>query len=170
MKRGMTLLELMVGLVTAAIIAGVCAKVLQLGIMTYNYSVRQNESLTRTRKAMAGDGARFGVLWAGRGANSFSGISASSVAVVSSSASVVTEFYVTGGNLYRTMSGTTILQADAVTALALNYYNVDSSGLIMQSTTPALATMATAIVTVKGNSNSQKTYTLFSGAKLRNHP
>lgn len=170
MSRGVTLIELMVGLVTATIMAAVCAKVLQLGIMTYTYSVRQNSALTQTRKALAGDGARYGALAASRGAHSFSALGAASLAVKSSTDSVITNFFISGSNLYRTKSAETVLQADAVASIAVSYYNMDASGLIMTSTAAESSTMATTLVTVPGKTAKQKNYTLFSGAQLRNHP
>ena len=165
----MTLIELLVGLVTAVIIAGICAKVLQLGIMTYTFSARQNAFLSQVRKAVAGDGAHLGLLWEGRGSTSFSALSAVSMAVVSSD-SVNTSFFIANGNLYRTKATDTVIQASGINSLSLNYYNMSAAGVIMTSTAPESATLATALVTMQGNSNTQKTYTLFSGARLRNHP
>ena len=60
MSRGITLIELLVGMVTAAILASVCAEVLLIGIKTYRYADRQTASLTATRKVLMGDGARLG--------------------------------------------------------------------------------------------------------------
>jgi prepilin-type N-terminal cleavage/methylation domain-containing protein len=169
-RRGMTLLELLVGLVTAAIIASVCAKVLLLGIKTYNYSARQTASLTRTRKALAGDGSRAGLLGAARGAYVFSTVSASSVAVTSSSAA--TNFYVKNSNLYRTKSGSSVIQADGVGALTLTYY-MSTAGIVSSTTVASSATMVTALVSVTTGAVSAGTYnaySLYSGAKLRDHP
>ena len=42
MNRGLTLIELLVGMATAVIIGAVCAKILHLGIVSYNYAYRQN--------------------------------------------------------------------------------------------------------------------------------
>lgn len=170
MNRGMTLIELLVGIATAVIIAGVCAKMLHLGIVTYNYAVRQNTSLTRMRKAVAGDGAHVGVLGASRAAYSLSAVQASSIAVLSAPSAAVTNYYVTNGDLYRTQAGVSVVQADAVSSLSLGYY-MSADGLVSSTTVAASASMVTALVTVgTGTSVAHRTYTLFSGAQMRNHP
>jgi hypothetical protein len=169
-RSGMTLLELMVGLVTAAIIASVCAKVLLLGVKTYNYSARQTASLTRTRKVLMGDGAKTGLLGEARGAYAFSTVSTSSVAVTSASAA--TNFYVGGSKLYRTKSGSSAVQADGVGSLTLSYY-MSTGGIISSTTIVSSATMMTALVTVTTGAvtaGTQNAYSLYSGALLRDHP
>jgi len=168
-RRGMTLLELLVGLITAGIIASVVARVLQLGIKTYRYSARQSDSLTRTRKALMGDGARLGVLAAGRESYSFSSVQTSSLALATPSFS--TNYYVTGSKLYRAKSGTTVVQADQVNGLTLGYY-MSTNGIISSTTIASSATMVTALVSVTTGAVSAGTYnafSLYSGAQLRNH-
>jgi prepilin-type N-terminal cleavage/methylation domain-containing protein len=170
MNRGFTLLELLVGMITAAVIATVCAKILLVGIQTYNYSVRQGTSMTRMREALAGSGSRTGILEASRAAYSFSTVSASSVAVLSTPAAILTNYYVKSGNLYRTKSSSSVVQADGVNTLTLNYYAA-ANGLVSSTTVASAATMMTAMVVIgSGTVNAQRTYTLYSGALLRNHP
>jgi hypothetical protein len=166
----MTLIELLVGMITAAIIASVLAKVLLIGIKTYNYAARQTASLTRTRKALAGDGVRFGVLAAGRSAYSFSSLQTSSVSF-SEPSLVVTNYYVTKGNLYRTKAGASVVQTDGINSIALNYY-MSTNGIISSTTVSSSATMVTALITVATGpvtSGAYNSYSLFSGAQLRNH-
>jgi hypothetical protein len=170
MNRGLTLIELMVGIVTAAIMTAVCVNVLFLGIRTYNYAARQTGSLTRTRRALAGDGVRAGVLGASRGAYAFSAVQASSVTVLSSSSSIVTNYYVTNGNLYRTKAGSSVRQADGVSSISLGYY-MSTAGMISSTTAISSASMVTVLVNVgTGTSSAQRTYRLFAGAQLREHP
>jgi len=169
-RRGMTMIELLVALVTAAIMASVCAEVLMIGIKTYNYSSRQTASLTRTRKALGGDGSRTGLLGSARGAYAFSTVSTSSVAVAA--ASSATNFYVKNSKLYRTKSGTSNVQADSFGSLSLSYY-MTTNGIISSTTIASSATMLTALVTVTTGAVSAGTYdafSLFSGAQLRDHP
>jgi len=168
--RGLTLVELMVGLVTATIIGAVSASILKAGLMTYNHSVRQNDAMSRTRKALGGLGAETGILRAGRAAYAVSALDASSVGVLSSTASVLTSYYVSGDGLYRSQGGVPSLHADSLTSLAVNYYNLDASGLIIESTSPVSAKLVTALVTLEGKTDRQKDYHLFSGVLLRNHP
>ena len=169
-RRGVTLVELLVGLVTAVIIATVSAQILKAGILTYAFSVRQNEALTRTRKALGGEGAADGILRAVRAAYEVSALDAARVDVHSSTSAVLTSYYVTGGNLYRAKDGVGALHAEAVTEMTVNYYNINGSGQIVESTATASATLVTALVTLRGKTSKQKDYHLFSGTLLRNHP
>lgn len=169
-KRGFTLVELMVGVVTAAIIGTVSAKLLQVGLMTYHYTVRQHDSLTRTRRALGGEGSATGILWASRGASIVSGISADAAAVVAPVSAEVTSYYVGGDGLYRSRSGTAVLHADAITNLTVHYYNMSPAGVIQVSSAPSAATLVTTMVTMQGKTSRQTDYRLFSGASLRNHP
>ena len=168
--RGLTLIELLVGLVTALIIGAVSASILKAGIMTYTHSVRQNDALTRTRKAIGGEASAAGVVRAGRSAYAVSALDASSVGVLSSTSAVLTSYYVSGGDLYLSKGGVAGLHADKVTGIAVNYYNLDAAGLVVESTSAASARLVTALVTVAGTTAKQKDYHLFSGTLLRNHP
>jgi hypothetical protein len=168
-RRGLTLVELLVGLVTALIIGAVSASILKAGIMTYTHSVRQNEALTRTRKAVGGEGSAAGVVRAGRSAHTVDALNASAVEIRSSTSSVLSTYAVSGGNLYLTKGGVSGLHADQITAIEVNYYNMDGDGLIAESTSAANARLVTALVTLKGKTAKQKDYKLFSGVVLRNH-
>ncbi len=168
-RRGLTLIELLVGLVTATIIGAVSASILKAGIMTYTHSVRQNDALTRTRKALGGEGSAAGIVRAGRSAHTVSALDAAVVGVLSSTSSALTSYAVTGGDLYLSRNGVTSLHADKITSMTVNYYNMDSAGLIFESTSAASARLVTALVTLQGATNKQKDYHLFSGTLLRNH-
>jgi hypothetical protein len=63
-----------------------------------------------------------------------------------------------------------VTQALAVNALTLNYY-MSTGGNISSTTNVSSASMVTATVIVGSGTTTvgQKTYTLFSGAQLRNH-
>lgn len=167
--RGLTLVELCVGLVAATVIGAASAGMLKAGIMTYTHSVRQDEALTRMRKAVGGEGSAAGILREGRPSAYVSTLDPASVVVLSTSAAAAA-FSVSGGSLYRTKDGTTSLHAEKIKSITVNYYNLDSSGLIIESTSAASARLVTAQVTVGAVNAKQKDYNLFSGALLRNHP
>lgn len=169
-RRGLTLVELLVGLVTALIIGAVSASILKAGIMTYTHSVRQNEALTRARKAVGGEGSAAGVVRAARSAHAVSDLEDDEFGVLSSTSSVLTTYEVEDGGLYLTKDGVSTLHADQITEIAVNYYNLDGDGLIAESTSAASARLVTALVTLKGKTPKQKDYKLFSGVILRNHP
>jgi hypothetical protein len=164
----MSLIELLVGIATAVILVGTCAKILQLGIVTYGFAARQTASLTRTRKAVAGDGQSVGILEASREAYVFSNLLASTVTLTAPS-SVATSYYVSSGNLYRNRGGVGAVQSDGINSIALNYY-MATGGMISSTTLVSSATLVTATVTVgTGTSVANKTYALYMGASLRNH-
>lgn len=169
-SRGVTLVELMMGVVTAVIIGAASAGLLKAGIMTYTFSVAQNEALTKTRKAVSGEGSVSGIVPAGRGAYAVDALNASQVAVLSSSAAVVTSYYISSGSLFKSKGGTAGLHAESITSVEVNYYNMDSNGLITESTSAASARLVTALVTMAGKTSKLKDHKLFSGTTLRNMP
>ena len=168
-RRGLTLVELLVGLVTALIMGAVSAGILKAGIMTYTHSARQNDVLARARKALGGEASAAGVVRAARSAHTVSDLEDDEVGVLTSSSSVLTSYEAEDGSLYLTKGGVTTLHADQVTEIAVNYYNLDGNGLIFESTAAASASLVTTLVTLKGKNNKQKDYKLFSGVVLRNH-
>lgn len=168
--RGVTLIELMMGVVTVAIIAAASAALLKAGIVTYSFSVRQNEALTKTRKALGRDGAASGIMPTGRYAHAVGALNAAAVTVLVSSDSAVDSYYVAGGALERSQGGTAAVHAESIASLAVNYYNMNSSGLIVESTAAASARLVTALVAMPAKTNKQKSHRLFSGTMLRNKP
>lgn len=169
-SRGVTLIELMMGVVTAVIIGAASAALIKAGILTYSFSVSQNAALTRTRKAMQGEGSASGILPVGRGAYAIDEMNASEVEVLSSSSAVLTSYYVSEGNLIKDTDGVPGLHAESITTVEFNYYNLNASGLIVESTSAAGARLVTALVTVAGKTNKHKDHKLFSGTTLRNMP
>lgn len=168
-RRGVTLVELVVGVATAVTIGAVSAGILKAGIMTYGHSVRQNDALTRTRKAVGGEASAFGILRASRAANAVSALNAAQVGVLSSTSTVLTSYYVSGGQLFRAVAGAPSMHADEITSMTVNYYNLNGNGLIIESTSTASATLVTALVTLQGKTSRLRDYHLFSGTLLRNH-
>lgn len=169
-SRGVTLIELMMGVVTAVIIGAASAALIKAGILTYSFSVSQNAAMTKTRKALQGEGAATGILPVGRGAYAVNALNASQVAVLSSTSAVVMSYYVSAGNLIKDAGGVPGVHAESITTVAVNYYNLNSSGLIIESTSAASARLVTALVTVAGKTNKHKDHKLFSGTLLRNMP
>ena len=170
LKSGYTLLELVVGLAAAGIVAMATALLFKAGIVTYNYNIQQNAALSSARDAFnKASGGRSGMLWSSQSAQAVQSLSATSLAVISTSA-VTTSYTLTNGTLIRAGGGgSTMPQAASISALAVNYYNMASSGLITESTAAASASMVTALMSVVGN-DKWRTYYMFSGTRLRNHP
>lgn len=166
-RRGFSVVELIIGIAVASVIAIVSASLFKAGIKTYRYTARQTVALAAGVSAMRGSGSREGMILASRSAQYVQALDAGQLAVRTSTG-VVSTYMLSGGNLMRGLStGTTVTLAADVSALAVNYYNIAATGLIVESTVAANATMATFKVTVKGLSGSRD---FFSGASLRNHP
>ncbi|MBI3548224.1 MAG: hypothetical protein HY078_04130 [Elusimicrobia bacterium] len=169
MSPGFTVLELIVGLVTAGVIAIVSAKMIQAGIATYNYTVRQNYILTNTREALMGKGSKTGILWSTQIANKTQSLPATSINVISSG-SIVTAYALSGTNLERTYNaGTPGKLAEKLSTIDVHYYNINSAtGLILESTAAVSASMVTVQLKMNGYQQ-QRSYEFYSGAQLRNH-
>lgn len=168
LSRGFSLPELVVGLATAGVIALVTASLMKAGIMTYNYTMRQNIMLAATRNALGGLGSLGGINQNGRGAYQVTAMNSANITVVAPGGAS-SNYFVSGDNMYQDRSGSTVKQAETVTSMTMNYYSIHpDTGLIMASTEAARASMVTALLTIQGKTATQKTYKFFSGAQLRN--
>ena len=169
LSRGFTLVEVMVGIAVSGIVALVVAGLFRAGILTFNYVVRQNYALSAARKALAGDGAKHGVVWMSQGAALIEDLEASSLTVSPPNA-LSLKYHVDEQGLCQSQLGVKTMQAEGVGAVALGYYNLNDVGRIIESTAPASAIFITAMVSIHGKNPRHKTYHFFSGAQLRNHP
>ena len=163
------MVEVMVGIAVAGIVALVVSGLFRAGILTFNYAVRQNHALAAARKALAGDGANYGMVWMSQGAAFVEDISASSLTVSPRNA-LSTTYHVHEQDLYQSQLGVKTMQAEGIGAVALHYYNLNDAGRIIESTAPASAALMTVLVSIHGKNPRHKTYNFFSGAQLRNHP
>lgn len=168
LRRGFTLVELTVAAATAGVIALVSALLFKAAFVTYMYTLNQGLALASARGSLSGDGSRFGILWESQSGDAVSALTDDELTVVSSA--TTTRFHLSGGGLYKTRSGVSTLLADSVDGLTVNYYNLDASGLIMESTSAASASLVTALLDMRGNAANDRTYRFYSGARLRNHP
>lgn len=165
-RRGVTLVELLVAVTTAAVIALVSAQLFKVAVMTYNYTYRQNAALSAFRGTLSGVGSHKGVLEASRTASAANSLAAGSLSV--STNAVTTSFVLSTGTVVSAVSTTTYRLGDAMTTLTVAYYNLDSSGLVMVSTSAGSATFVTTLMTLTNSAG--KTFRSYAGARLRNHP
>lgn len=168
LSRGFSLVELIVAAATAALIALVSAMLFKAAFVTYVYTVNQSAALAAARGAISGDGSRLGLLWETQSSDAVSALTADELTAVASTDTI--RFHLSDGDLYKTRAGVTTKLADDVDSLAINYYNVNASGLVVESTAANSASLVTALVTMRGNGANDKTYRFYSGARLRNHP
>ena len=169
MSRGFTLVEVTVGIAVSGVVALVVAGLFKAGILTFNYAVRQNYALSSARKALAGDGARYGMVWMSQGAAFVEKLTASSLTVSPPDAPTTT-FQVYGEHLYQSQLDVQIKHAEGISSVALHYYNLNDAGRIIESTSSVSASLMTAMVSIRGKNPRRKSYHFFSGAQFRNHP
>jgi hypothetical protein len=166
-RRGITLLELTVGIALAGVVGLVSAGLFKAGIKSYNYSYRQTRIISSARKAMAGDGPRLGMTLATLNASAVDALAVSSL-TVTPAGDFSTTFLLSDGGLYRHRLATRSLQAESVTGLQVAYYNLDAAGRIMVSTSAASAAYVTTQIELKGARPGDKTYNFAAGALVRN--
>jgi Tfp pilus assembly protein PilV len=169
MSAGFTMLEALLGIAVASIIALASAGLFKAGIMTYNYTARQNDILENARKALSGDASKRGLLWAARTAPTVQALNANTLVVADVGGVTSTTFSLTSQNLNYTNASGTFKLADKITAISFAYYNIGPDGRIQVSTAATSATLVTASLTLTGKNASQREYKAFSGARLRNH-
>lgn len=169
LNRGFTLVELIIAAATAGVIALVSTMLFKAAIVTYMYTMRQSAALSSARTTLMGDGSKFGILWEAQSADYVTSLSATQLGLASSG-TVTAHFRLQGDDLYKIKSGATTTLAGSIDSMAIGYYNLDASGLIMESTATASATYVTALLTMRGNTDNDKVYRFFTGARLRNHP
>lgn len=169
MRRGFSLVELLIGVVTASVLALVTAQLFRIGMRTYQATLRQDQALSVIRGALGAEGSRVGLTWTSRGARAVQSLSATSLNVYASTTAVVTSFTTSGGTLWKTDASGTSKLTDRVAAIAVNYYNLDGSGRVVESTSAVAAALVTVRLTMTQVSD-QKSYESFSGALLRNRP
>jgi len=165
LARGFTLIEAIVGLATLAIIAMVLTALFTAGVKSFVYASQQTAILTNARKMYEGDGAAHGFMWTLRDAKALQGISPTTLDLLDSDGSAV-QFTLSNNSLTRTQNSRTVTLGKNVKAFTPAYYNLDSSGRIMISTSAATAAFVT--VYVQSGQAGKKSYAFFCGMRLRN--
>ena len=161
------MIELTVGLAVSAIIALSLALLLKAGVTSSLYALRQTVVLSRSRQAMVGELRRPGLLWACADARRVTALSSSTLSLTAGDGSTLL-YGVSGDGLTLSQFGVPSALARDVTALELRYYNLDDAGLVMESTAPESAALATALATLNGGR--QRSYAFYSGSVPRNRP
>ncbi len=165
-NKGMTLVELVMGLVIIGVVAGIITGLFKAGITSFHHTLRQTLVLANARKAFEGDGSSHGLLWQARQAGSVNTLSPSDLHVDSPQGFPV-KYTVSDGTLWNIQQGDQTEQAKAITALQTKYYRMSDEGFIAESVTASSATMVTVFLHME--SPRKKTYHFFSGGRLRNH-
>jgi hypothetical protein len=168
-ERGLGLVELVIGLAGMAAISAVVAALFGAGMKSFTHTLRVSSAMNSARQAMEGGSSLAGMSWQLRDALWINDLSASSLTVTTSNSTVVS-YSLSDNTFWNTTQGIQKQQAKNITSVQTQYYNIGDSGLIIQSTSAVSATFATTWVQVEGRGKNAKTYTFFSGARLRNHP
>lgn len=169
LNSGFTIVELMLAAAISATIALVSVALFKGGMLSYLYSARQASALSSARKAFSGDGSKYGLLWEAQGAREVQSLDPSRLTLTSMSG-VTISYFVSGGSLYKVVGGSTAVLAPEASSLALNYYNPDAAGAVVESTAAVSASFVTARLTVEGKGPGAKSQVYYGGARLRNHP
>lgn len=166
-RRGFTLMELMMGVAIASVLALVVSGIFKAGILTSRYSLSQTRILSEARAALIGTGRIKGVLWQAQEGSSFMTLSSTSLAVGYASAASIS-FRLSGLDLLQSQLGVDQKAATGISSMTFSYYNLDAAGRIMESTAAASAALVTAAVVLPGDRG--KNYNFFTGAALRDRP
>jgi len=162
----MTLVELVMGLVIIAVIAGIITGLFKAGIKSFHYTLRQTLVLANARKAFDGDGSAHGLLWQAREAGSVNTLGASTLHVDSPQGFPV-QYTLSDGVLWNIQRGDQTEQAKAVTAMQTKYYHMSDQGIITESVDASSATLITVFLQMEAPR--KKSYSFFSGGQLRNY-
>jgi len=166
LSGGFFLAEAAVALITLGIILAVIVALFAAGVKTFVYTLRQTSVLTNAREMYEGNGPVHGLLWSSRNAASFQDLSTSSVDLNSAGGTPL-QFTLSNNTLFRTQQSVSASLGNTITTLQPAYYNMNSSGLIVVSTSASSADFVT--VFVQTVSPDKKTFSFYSGARLRNH-
>lgn len=166
-RGGFTLLELIVALAVAGITVAALVGLFRASLTATRFALRQTSTLSSARKALVSEGPHKGILWAVQGSTAVVNLSPSSLSLVLPG-SVSMDYAMQGDILKAIEAGTTYYQAKDVGALSVNYYNINSNGLIQVSTDANVAQYVTVSFTLKGHLAKESTHYLYSGAWLRN--
>lgn len=169
LSAGFTIVELIIAAAISAVIALVSAGLFKAGMLSYLYSIRQASAASAARASLSGDGSKVGLLWEAQAAAAVQTLHASTLTLTTNAGATVSYYVTEDGDFYRVAASSSARLATGVSALALNYYNLDASGTVIESTAPASAALVTARLTVAGKSSADKTQVFYGGARLRNH-
>jgi hypothetical protein len=166
-RRGVSLIELFLALAMAILLILVLAGLFQAQLKSYGYAVRQTDILANARQALDAGSSKPGMGTEARAALFSTGLSTAQLSL-NTPGGVTAQYTLSGTDLLLTQSTQTLKLARNMTAVQIAYYNMNTSGLIMISTQAASASLVTAWV--QNQQAGQKTYTFYSGGRLRNHP
>lgn len=166
-RRGLTLLELVLGLALTALVGLVAARMMILVARTSQYTFREMTALSSSRKALLEAGAWRGMARAAREASAYVGLSSTTLALTLPGPHDVL-FSTAPNGLVQLYDASSSTQAAEVTGLSITYYHiVSSTGFISEAVMPSSATYALIRVTMTGKSR-QKSYDMTTGAYARN--
>lgn len=164
--QGMMLIDTMIGVIVMVLVTGVLVGLFSAGQKSFAYAWKQTTLLTGARQALEGGGNPHGLLWDARQALTVQSLSASSLTATLPGGDAP-QFQQSGTQLQTTQQSRTSSLAQNVNTFQINYYNLNSQGHIMVSTSSTLANLVTAQVQFQGSG--KKAYTFYTGAQLRNH-
>ncbi|OGR49517.1 MAG: hypothetical protein A2X40_09845 [Elusimicrobia bacterium GWC2_65_9] len=168
MSRGFTIPELMVGVLLLGMAGLVAARMIMALAKGSLYTARQSAVLAQSRRALVNWGGERGMVWAAQEAREARSLSTSTLELVVPGP-VNVDFSVAASNvLVKTEGGLANDQASGISSMTVSYFEIDAGGLIFQSTAASNASLVQFVLTVQGKTSKDRTYSILSGAWLRN--
>jgi Tfp pilus assembly protein PilV len=165
-ERGFSLVEALITLVLVVMLIGVLLALISAGIKSNLYATRQMTVLLNARQALDSGNSMPGMARQARSSLTSAGLSGTQLTLNIPGGST-SQYNLSGDTLTLSRLGQTFTLAKNITVLQVGYYNLDASGFIMVSTQAAAASLMT--VWIQSKQNGGKTYTFYSGGRLRNH-
>jgi prepilin-type N-terminal cleavage/methylation domain-containing protein len=164
LNRGVTLVELMIGVAVIGVLSLVIAGMLKAGMTTYNYTMKKLVILRHTRQALDSSGASHGMVWAIRGAQGVWALESDALSLQSANGSR-SRLSVVENKLTSSQFDVATTQSDGISSVRFKYYNLDDSGRLVESSVPQ--SVALVVSTIK-MPDGRTEHVTFSGAALRN--
>lgn len=168
LSRGFTLPELAVGVLLLGMAGLVGARMLMALAKGSVYTARQSAVLAQSRRALVNSGGERGMVWAAQEAREIRSLSTATLQLVVPGPVNVDYDVVASSVLVKTEGGLANVQASYISSMTVSYFELDANGLIVQSTVAANASLVQFVLAVKGKTSRDRTYSILSGAWLRN--
>jgi type II secretory pathway pseudopilin PulG len=170
LSRGLTLIELVIGIAVTGTVALVLASLIKGGTNVYVFTTRQAAALQSAREALVGNGNKNGLIPAALQAYSVADSSSTTSLEVSPLSGQSTTYLISKNGLYQSVLSNETLLASNVIGLTVTYYGISTSGLIYSTTIPASVSLVTVLVQTQATATGAKIDSFFSGGRLRTGP
>lgn len=167
LRAGYSLVELLIGAALTGLLALVMARMMIALVRGSQYATRQAAQLASSRRSLNDAGPHRGMIWAAQEAEAALSLSTSTLQLTLPVLETY-DYEVVASTLMKTQNGSGYKQAANVSSMTLSYFEIDSTGHIFRSTVAAQASLVQVLLTVRGKTSKDRTYSILSAAWLRN--